>query len=228
MKPWQNRSLKDLAKIIDGELRIEEWKFIDGFEGKYMISNFGRIKSLKRIKPIIRKGHPVNLHIKERIIGQFLDACRYPGVKIHNEVPYWFHTHRLVGIHFIDNPDNLPEINHKWGDKEDNCKWHLYWCTKADNLKHAFKIGLKKSKFQQFGSGNPKSKPVSQYNKDGTFIQTFAGQQEASRITGINQSQIWHICNGKGYTAGGFIWKYADGFGLGRRGGSIYEIKGKE
>jgi hypothetical protein len=229
MKPWENRSLKNLSTKWNGQLYVEEWVNIVDFEEMYMISSFGRVKSLERIKSIIRKGHPVDLYIKERIVGQFLDGGGYPGVKISKEgKPHWYHTHRLVGMHFIENPQNLPEINHTKGKKEDNRKWKLEWSTKSDNIKHAFRMGLNRSLFQNFGKENPKSKPVSQYSKDGTFIKTFAGQSEAERETGTAQASIWRVCNGVSKTAGGYVWKYAKGFGLGRKGANIHEKKIKK
>lgn len=229
MKAWKNRSLKDLTIKKNGIVYNEEWKGIEYFEGLYMISSFGRVKSLERVKSIIRKGYPVDLFIKERILGQYLDGGGYPGVKITKDCRVsWFHTHRLVGKYFIPNPNSLKEINHLYGDKENNFYLDLEWSTKSDNIKHAFKTGLSRSKFQNFGKDNPKSKPVSQYSIDGIFIKTFAGQAEAERETGADQGVIWRVCNGLGNTAGGFKWKYAKGFGLGRRGGNIYEIKDKK
>lgn len=227
MKPWQNRSLENISIVVDSELRIEEWVDINGFIDMYMISSFGRVKSLERTISIVRKGHPVEMYIKERIVGQYLDGGGYPGVKINNRKVYWFHTHRLVGNHFIPNPENLPEINHKKGVKTDNYVWELEWSTVSYNRKHAFDIGLGRSSFQNFGKDNPKSKPVSQYTKEGDFIKTFAGQADAERELGVDQASIWRVCNGRNATAGGFIWKYAEGFGLGRKGGNIYEIKEK-
>jgi len=228
MNHWQNRSLENLSAIVDGKVYQERWVDIIGFEGRYMISSFGRVKSLKREKHIVRKGHPVILFLKERILGQYLDGGGYPQVTISNDKPYCHHVHRLVGIHFIPNPLNLPEINHKKGVKTDNMDISLEWMTLSENRKHAFLIGLSNSKFQNFGAENPKSKPVSQYTKDGVFIKTFSGQSEAERETGADQATIWRVCNGILKTAGGFCWKYADGFGLGRKGGSIYEIREKQ
>lgn len=56
-----------------------------------------------------------------------------------------FHTlriHRLVAMAYIPNPDNLPEVNHKDGDKHNNCVTNLEWCTNLDNIRHAWANGL--------------------------------------------------------------------------------------
>lgn len=220
---WKNKTLSTLKEFIKGVgWVIEEWRDIPEYESFFMISSFGRIKSMDRTVERSRNGVIHMLPLKGKIISQFLDGGGYPGVKItKNGVVKWFHTHRMVGLIFIKNPGRLPEINHLYGDKWDNVYLNLEWSTKSDNLKHAFRTGLKKSKFSKFGKGNPKSKPVDQFSKLGIYIKTFAGQQEASRETGVDQSMIWHVCNGKRKTGGGYIWKYAKGYRLGKRGAIV-------
>jgi hypothetical protein len=54
-------------------------------------------------------------------------------------------THRIVAEAFLPNPDNLPEVNHEDGNKHNNNASNLEWCTRSENMKHAYQTGLKSS-----------------------------------------------------------------------------------
>ena len=115
----------------------EEWKDIVGYEGKYQVSNIGRVKSLPRqvVCKTIRT-------ITERILKPGI-VRDYEKVTFRvNKIGKQLFVHRLVAIHFIPNPLNLPEVNHKKGIKTDN-RWHqLEWCTHKQNIEHAVRTGL--------------------------------------------------------------------------------------
>ena len=103
----------------------EIWKEITGYEGKYQISNLGKVKSLvgnsKILKPELRTGY-------------------YSVSLMKNRKRKKHRIHRLVAIAFIPNPDNLPTINHKDENKLNNYVDNLEWCTAKYNShysKHA-------------------------------------------------------------------------------------------
>lgn len=114
------------------------WKPIAGTNEKYWISSYGRVYSYKSNR---------NLTLQKTEKG-YVMACIFTDKFKMKAVA------RLVGMAFIDNPHNLPEINHLDGDKNNNRVSNLVWSTTRDNLLHAFKLGLKVNK----GAKNPTSK----------------------------------------------------------------------
>ena len=222
---YKNLSLEDLIENVDGEIRIEKWQPVLGFEQYYLVSSFGRIKSLYRETYRYREGKfsPTNiLKYPEKILKQsILKAGGYCGVKLVTKHKRLNSTvHIIAALAFIPNPENKPEVNHKKGIKTDNRIWELEWNTTSENIYHAFRIGLKKAKkeFLSFGDDNPKSKKVNQYSLNGEFVKTFGGARDAQRITKIDASSIGRCCIKKQNTAGGFKWEYAEGYGYGRCG----------
>lgn len=141
----------------------EIWKDITkptDWSGKYQISNFGRGKSLKRTVSINRKGKvtgkifPYSKTQEERILKFGYNKQGYQNLKFTNGGNYCesHRVNRLVALHFCDNPDNKPEVNHIDGNKQNNHHSNLEWVTPKENVKHAFDTGLNKgSKGEKHG-----------------------------------------------------------------------------
>lgn len=116
----------------------EIWKDILGYEGFYKVSNFGRIKSLKR-KVNTNDGYTANY--KERIMKPCILSKGYLGIRIHKNCKGESKKiHRLVLETFIGKSEL--QVNHKNGIKSDNCLKNLEYCTNKENCGHASKIGL--------------------------------------------------------------------------------------
>lgn len=104
---------------------MEKFIEVKGTNGKYLISDQGNLKSLCRNKPVIVK--------------PFTDKDGYLKYGISRKNKF---IHRLVALAFIPNPENKPEVNHKDGNKQNNCVSNLQWATRSENQQHAFDNGL--------------------------------------------------------------------------------------
>lgn len=125
----------------------EIWKDIQNYEGLYQISNKGRIKRLSG-KCLGKAG--TYRSVSESILTNFPNKSRYNYlyVNLNNNGIKQFRVHRLVAIHFIDNPNNLEQVNHIDGNKSNNTVENLEWCTNQENMDHSKKNNLHKSRFR--------------------------------------------------------------------------------
>lgn len=116
--------------------------------------------------------------------------------------PYWINSgipvHRLVAAAFLDNSDNLPDVNHKNGIKDDNRVDNLEWMSRKDNLLHAMRTGL---------HANPEKAVCGVNVKTGDGL-WFVSQAEAGRY-GFVQPNISKCLSGHRKTAGGYTWHLA-------------------
>ena len=167
----------------------EEFKEIIGYEGLYWVSNLGNVKS------------------KRKQLKICLNVYGYPVVNLSKEGKMkTFTVHRLVALHFIDNPYNLPQVNHKDECKINNCVTNLEWCTQQQN--HDYGTRNERTGYSQMNKQG--SKVLLQYDLQGNFIKEFPSVNEASRELGKSQANISRCANGFKNQAYGFICKFKE------------------
>ena len=115
----------------------EIWKNIEGYEGKYQVSNLGQVKSMIGQEKVLHPKKHRNGHLQ---IGLHKDKKRKT-----------MYIHRLVAQAFIPNPDNLPCVNHKDENPNNNNVDNLEWCTQKYNCNYGTRVDrIMETKKQQY------------------------------------------------------------------------------
>lgn len=174
--------LRGKLALQDGEI----WRDVQGYEGKYLVSNIGRVKALPFDGPGKRN--------KEVIRWFSTDRCGYHRLNLANKGKKQnFFVHRLVAVAFIPNPENKPFVNHIDGDKFNNHYSNLEWVSSHENNLHVCRV-LKK-----------RVKPVMSIcleSGDETEYPSF----KAAHDLGFNRSSIAKCIAGKLESHRGFKW----------------------
>lgn len=176
-----------------------EWKDIDGYEGKYRVNQFGEVYSVRRTVKfgkatriiggtVLRQRHDTNGYA-------IVCLCDGRGDKRPKKV------HRIVAEAFIPNPGNLPCVNHKDEDKDNNDVSNLEWCTVEYNNNY----GTHQQRSSLSRINHPKRSKAVRCVETGII---YPSMREAERKTGVNQSQIWHCIKTPHKTARGFHWAF--------------------
>lgn len=156
----------------------ELWAFHPDYPD-YLISTYGGVYSLltaQFLKPRITSG---TYYVQLKGVGKFDEKS----------------LHRLVAETFLDNPDNLPMVNHIDSDRFNPAVDNLEWITGRGNVHHSME------------HGNYKNMPVMQFLPDGS-TRVYLSLSKAGKATGVNRCSISDVCNGKQITAGACVWKF--------------------
>lgn len=172
----------------------EVWKDIVGYEGKYQISSFGKVRSIDRIDSSAKKR-------KGRLLKPCKDKDEYLYVGLSDGGVTIKKIHRLVAEAFIGYCPKGYQVNHKDENKTNNRIENLEYVTAKQNVNHG--TGIKRR-------AEKRGYTVCQLSKDGNVIAKYRSLREAAKETGVDFRDIRKCCIGEKYynTAGGFIWRY--------------------
>lgn len=161
-------------KQIHSDGTVERWRDVPGYEGRYRVSDQGRVKSIRRFRKLV---------LKWRRMGAYL------GVGLRGK---GFYIHRLVLLAFVGPlPEDKDEANHKNGVKSDNWLENLEYVTRRENSLHAYRTGL----ISRRGELNGRAKLS---NNDVRFIRKLKGKEDHRAIAirfGVDESTIRYWWN---------------------------------
>ena len=166
---------------------IDEVKFVDGYEGLYLIDNLGNVISVPKIEGRYIRN-------KYNILATKVNKYGYVEVTLVKDSKMKTHLlHRLIAKAFVPNPNNYDVVYHKNGIKNDNRIENLEWCTVSQNTKHAYNNNLNDSQIKALGA-LAKVNEQNMYvkvvlSKDGEEI-SFKSTREAAEFLNTKKDEI--------------------------------------
>lgn len=173
---------------------MEIWKQIEGYQGRYSISSYGRVKSFAQDR---KNG---------RIKTGYLNYKGYPQILLYDGKggKKWWFIHRLVAKAFIPNPNNYPQVNHMDENKRNNHVENLEWCDNEYNINYG--TGRKRAAYKNQCC---KTTSLKVYSVDSHGqIEYFDSIGEAERRTGNSHCNIVRALKGRRPRCGGRKWFY--------------------
>lgn len=186
---------------------MEEWREIEGMNGNYQVSNYGRVRSVDRTF-YDKRGY------KRRFTGKIIKPQNtgkgYQQVHISGRAMY---VHRLVATAFLEKLEGCDVVNHKDFDPANNCAENLEWTTIKGNYDYSEKAGRyirtpqwikKQTEMQRLAV----ARPVFGISiTDGTRIEYSV--IEHSKYDGFAPTHIGECCKGHRKSHKGYYWRYA-------------------
>lgn len=177
------------------DLNEEKWAPIKEHEQLYAVSNYGRIKSLFRE---IKGKNGICYRYSEKLHTPQVDEHGYHRVTFRkNTIPKQWSVHRLVADHFMDNPKNLPQVNHKNGDKSDNNINNLEWCTASQNMQHGYdELDHERMRGEKNGMTKLTPELIVLIKKSYSELKSFT---KTGLQFGISGTHVWRIVKNKSW-----------------------------
>lgn len=201
------QSIEDAKSVNTRHWKKEIWRNIEGYEGAYQVSSHGRVRSLPRTR-IAKNGNQQTFSLK------YLKP-----IKVTNTYAVQLDTmhqiHRLVATAFVENSSGYNNVIWKDGNRANNYYENLEWgCTRHIKAhSQEVKAGRKFQSNTGFHSTMSKrSRPIQQFTLNGDFVAEWGNGMELMRCLNIGRTAILKACDGQGFKAYGFLWKYKNTF----------------
>lgn len=167
----------------------EIFREIEGFEGLYAVSNFGRIKSLRK---------NIYLRYAANNAGYAIVILSKGGNQ------YKFYVHRLVAKAFVPNEKGYNEINHIDEVKTNNVSENLEWVNHSQNMRH----GTIRSRISKAQTNRSNSRTILQSDLEGNPIKIWPSAKEIERVLGFAPSYVSACCRGEFKQCHNFRFEY--------------------
>jgi hypothetical protein len=190
----------------------EIWKDIAGYEGLYQVSNLGNVRNVNwRGSGVARSLRPKLTRDGYRVVRLCMSGKRKECF-----------VHRLVAGAFLPNPGDLPIVNHKDENRENNAASNLEWCDHSYNMRYSMNLHPERQELQKRvrdktfddcdtrkGPYKRKTPVIQRSIETGEIVAVWSSLYEAAIKNKWHGSLIKRCCEGEHKTAYGYIWRYA-------------------
>ena len=178
---------------------METWKDIEGYDGKYQVSDLGNVRSLNW------KGTSEVRLLNKR----FTNAGYHKVLLSKNGVCKYSLVHRLVAEAFIPNPEGKQTVNHIDEVKTNNNVSNLEWCSLRENIDKYFINHSSDIYEKRRATFRKNARAVSQIGENGEVVRVWSSVAEIHNTMNYNNWSISQCCDGKRKKAYGYSWEYA-------------------
>lgn len=174
-------------------MSYEKWEPVKNYNKYYEVSDSGKVRSITRSVPVNSiQGSKI---VQGRVLKAGLSSNGYVSVTLSKFGKFKYPSvHRLVAEAFIPNPKNLPQVNHKDGDKTNNNAWNLEWVDEIGNMKHASDLGLVDNRGVKSPNNKYSEEIIIEVKK---LLTEGLSTVKISKLTGVNRTTVYRVKTGQ-------------------------------